>query len=305
MKRLLLCSAALLLLCSTAFAEATFDQIQGLIKAHDYAPAVQGLQLIIQNHPRSAKAYYAMSQAQAGLGNQIKAKEALDMATGIDPALKFASSSNVENLKEAIQPQTRKIQAIESHALRNGIIMLLLLCGVWYAVYRWKEGEKRRLQAQRKPGPKPAEPDTDRQAAPPLRPGPKPAEPDTDKQAAPPPRPGPTPTYNMREPLPPTPTMYQSGPAPTVHHTTVVNNNSGGSDLLTGVMLGEMLAAGHEHRTVEREVIREVPAPAPEPRRSSWDTPTQEKKSSSWDSGSSDSSSSWDSGSSDSSSSWD
>ena len=102
---------AVLAMASFAFAEASFDQIQTLIKNQDYAAAVKGLEVIIQNHPKSAKAFYAMSQAQAGIGNQTKAKEALDMAKGLDPDLKFAPSSNVEKLQEAIQPQTKNIVA--------------------------------------------------------------------------------------------------------------------------------------------------------------------------------------------------
>ena len=111
--------------CSMAFAEASFDQIQQLIKNKEYSAAIKGLEIIIHNHPQSAKAYYAMAQAQAGVGNQVLAKKALDMAQGIDPTLKFASSGNVENLKDAIQPQTKKIEAIESHGLRNTLLFLL------------------------------------------------------------------------------------------------------------------------------------------------------------------------------------
>ena len=115
---------------------------------------------------------------------------------------------------------------------------------------------------------------------------------------------------------------YQSTPTQTVVH------QSGSNDLLTGVLIGNMISnSGHHHhdseRTVTREVVREVPAPS---RDSSWDdTPSSSSsRSSSWDddsssssssrssnwesSSSSSSSSSWDSGSSSSdssSSSWD
>lgn len=103
-----------------------------------------------------------------------------------------------------------------------------------------------------------------------------------------------------------------SAPAPS---TTVINNNSGGGgggDLATGILLGQAMSGGggHSHDTyIEREVVREVPAPAPAST-SSWSDPSpSSSSSSSWSdpspSSSSSSSSSWDSGnSSSSSSSW-
>ena len=72
------------LLSITAFAEATFDEIQGLINSKNYAAAEAGLEVIIKNHPNSAKAFYAMAQAQAGLGNLEKAQYALNKAKSID-----------------------------------------------------------------------------------------------------------------------------------------------------------------------------------------------------------------------------
>jgi uncharacterized membrane protein YgcG len=93
---------------------------------------------------------------------------------------------------------------------------------------------------------------------------------------------------------------------------TVVHTNSGSNDMLTGILVGNMLSGSHHDttRVVEREVIREVPAKSSS-RDSSWDdTPsTSSSRSSSWDDSSSSSSSrssSWsDSSSSSSSSSWD
>jgi len=95
-------------------------------------------------------------------------------------------------------------------------------------------------------------------------------------------------------------------------HTTVVNNGSSSGDFVTGMLVGNMLSGSHHDHTtiVEREVVRETPAPS---RSSSWDdTPTPSistGRSSSWDdtpSSSSSRSSSWDddSSSKSSSSSW-
>ena len=90
MKRVAMFIAGIALAVS-AMAEASFQQIEGLIEQKNYAAAAAGLEGIIQNHPKSAKAFYAMAQAQAGLGNLEKAQYALNKAKSIDPDLKFAS----------------------------------------------------------------------------------------------------------------------------------------------------------------------------------------------------------------------
>jgi uncharacterized membrane protein YgcG len=313
MKKVMIVMFGLLMVSTMAFAEATFDQMQELIKQQNYSAAIKGLELIIQNHPKSAKAYYAMSQAQAGIGNQVKAKEALDIATGIDPTLKFASSGNVEKLKEAIQPQTNKIQAIESHGVRNTLLVLLLLgggIGVYFFFRKKKEDVIDYTLGKPSFNHKPV----------PLTPqtNDSPMHKSYDE-----------PNYSpVSAPYAPVaPTRTYTAPVAPVAHTTVINNGNDG--LLTGVLVGSMLNSGnhnHNHhdtvvheRVVERETVREVPTQAkfepveekssswdaPETKSSSWDAP--ETKSSSWDSGSSSSSSSWDSGSSSSSSSssWD
>lgn len=122
-----------------------------------------------------------------------------------------------------------------------------------------------------------------------------------------------TPSYSSRPSV--------SAPAPS---TTVINNTTSGGngDLATGILLGQALSRPSHDTYIERDVVREVPAPSytppaydppPAPSRStsSWaDSDSGSSSSSSWgsssDSGSSSSSSSsWsDSSSSDSSSSW-
>jgi hypothetical protein len=307
MKKLL---AILLLVAGTAFAEASFDQIESLIEQKNYAAAEQGLEGIIKNHPNSAKAYYAMAQAQAGLGHLEKARYALDKATGLDPELKFASAGNVSSLREAITPQVEKIERAEPGHFWRNLFIALILGGILYWCYvvykRSEEDDKPTGGSEPKPTP-PAPP------APATDPAPKPATPEPVRATI----------YTPPQPNPYTAAQAQQAQAnqaayanaaytasvsnqqPQVvhhHHTTTVQSNNDG--LLTGMLIGEMLSHPHHEttRVVEREVIREVPAPS---RDSSWDTPS---RSSSWDDSSSSSSSSsfsWGSSSSDSSSSWD
>ena len=333
-------------------AEATFEQIEGLIQQKNYAAAASGLETVIQNHPKSAKAFYAMAQAQAGLGNLEKAQKALNIATGLNPTLDFAPSSSVQSLKDAITPQTSKIVVIEeSHFWRNfwmgfivfaggGLIIALImqkqrkeeeaeLSEKLAAQAAQAERDAKRKQehmemlakqdAERKAELKaeeelkahknynherfdPANPDKlksvaqfkkeQQEAARVL------AEAEAERTAR---------IERYRQQDANSRMNAYSTPAPTVTH---VHHNNSGNDMLTGVLIGNMLSGSHHDTTkvVEREVVREVPATS---RSSSWDdTPSTSSRSSSWDdtpSRSSSSSSSWDSGSSSSSSSssWD
>ena len=356
------------LLSLTAFAEATFEQVQGLIEQHQYQAAEQGLEVIIKNHPQSAKAFYAMAQAQAGLGNQEKAKKALDISTGLNPTLDFAPASAVASLKEAITPQVKKIESIEeSHFGRDLMLMVLILAafGVggyfWYKAYQRKEQERTEreqadqeaelaemarhraereervaqrekmfadiraeqaaklkaeeaLKSHKNYGHERFDPQNPDKLLPKKTKAQLKAEADADV------------AMKLRE------AQYKLEVAEAKRNeaealargqaawsrqqpTTVVNNS--GNDMLTGVLIGNMLSGSHhDHNTtiIEREVVREVPSTN---RSSTWDdTPSSSSssgrsstwddsssKSSSWDSGSSSSSSSWSSGS-DSSSSW-
>ena len=259
-----------------AFAEPSFDQVESLIGKQQYSAAEQGLEQIIKNHPNSAKAYYAMAQAQAGLGNQEKARYALDKATGLDPDLKFATAENIQSLREAITPQTKKIEVVKekSHWFRN----LLILIGLIFAGYIiWRYIRNNNGDSS---------PFSDGGQVPP-------------KPPAPAPRPS-SPAYSPSSSA----TTYNP---PTSGTPTVINNHYGSSNdgLVTGMVLGSMLSNNHSHDTVY--IDRTVQAPS---RDSSWDSDSS-SKSSSWDNSSSSSSSSsssdssWDSGSSSSDSSWD
>jgi hypothetical protein len=359
------------LMAIAAQAEATFDQIQGLIQQQQYAAAAQGLEVIIQNHPKSAKAFYAMAQAQAGLGNQEKAQKALNIATGLNPTLDFAPASSVQSLKDAITPQVKKIESIEeSHTARNVMILLVLAVSgfaIWFAYgqvkikreedaenaanlerirkedeeRRARNADRRRQEAEQaakeiaehnakeaalKAHPNygherfdSANPDKlksvkqfkEEQAAAKAAAELREAKARANAAEAAARQAQLRATYNVGTPAP--------APTPT---TTVVHTNSGSNDMLTGVLIGNMLSGSHHdhNTTVIRETVREVETPAKAPR-SSWDDiDTTPSKSSSWDdtpsrsssrssswdsdSSSSSSSSSWSSSSSDSGSSW-
>jgi len=339
------------LMAIAAQAEATFEQVQTLIQQREYQAAASGLETIIQNHPKSAKAFYAMAQAQAGLGNLDKAQKALNIATGLNPTLDFAPASSVASLKQAITPQTAKIETIEeSHFWRNTIMALILACAIGFAfmLYMRKEQEaEEKAEAERE-----AELDrirTERDAKRKQEHMEMLAQQDAQRKAElaaeaalkahknygherfDPANPDKLKTVKQvkdeaaekqrlfleaearRERLRAEAAedearrarMTYSAPAPTVVHT-----NSGSNDMLTGVLIGNMLSGSHHDHsshdtTIIRETVRETPS-----RSSTWDdTPSKPSRSSSWDddssSSSSKSSSSWSDSSSSSSSSWD
>ena len=322
---------AMALAALTAHAEPTFDQMQDLIAQKQYAAAEQGLEVIIKNHPNSAKAFYSMAQAQAGLGHQDKAQFALDKAKGLDPTLKFATQSNVEALQQAITPQVKKIEKVESgfHWLAAFLTALALAIIGWiaYLFYKKEKPDDKPFTGHVPPEPMPEPPASPKAEKVVVKPAPmRTGTPDVDNDPYVAPVRSRARSYTPRY-VPPTP-----APAPVVEHHYHNTNNSG-SDMMTGVLVGSMLSDRHEHtRVVEREVVREVPVYreretyTPPARSSSWDDDSSSKsssRSSSWDddsssrsssssswSSSSSSSSSWDSGSSSSdssssSSSWD
>ncbi|MFW9602992.1 MAG: tetratricopeptide repeat protein [Prevotella sp.] len=124
MKKLLLTILATISL----YAEASFDQVQTMIDKQDYRQAKFALTVITQNHPDSAKAFYSLAQANAGLGDLIAAQSALDKAQALNPTLNFVPQSQVEQLKQAIQPQAKLITKVEepSHWFRNLVIASII-----------------------------------------------------------------------------------------------------------------------------------------------------------------------------------
>lgn len=313
------------------FAEASFDQIQTLIQKQEYRAAEKGLEEIISNHPNSAKAFYAMAQAQAGLGNLTKAQHALDKAMGLNPELNFAPKSSVENLKQAIHPQVAKIEVIEeSHFWRNILLFILFVStfGIAYYFYDKNEKKKAKLQKELEESRKARSKEAIERSASLQRDAAntrsiQKVQPKKDQKI-----------YPGGDPNLPTPVAVPVSSPIVVNNTT---SNNSATDFMLGAAMGHIMTAnsnGHKEVVRERVIEREVPAkdsswdnagavtqeapkssswddsPVVSTGSSSWDSRSSSSRSSSWDSdsSSSSSSSSWDSGSSDSGSSsgsWD
>jgi uncharacterized membrane protein YgcG len=301
-------AVALAFVAATAFAEATFPQVENMIDNKQYEVASLALQEIIANHPNSAKAFYAMAQTQAGLGNLPKAQFALNKAKALDPELKFASSGNIASLEQAITPQTAKIEKVEeSHFARNLILILFALAlafVIYYFFIRKPDQADDEYRAKHVP-PKP------------MPPAPE------DKVTAVNSQPLNTATTYQGTS---TPHTYTSNPAPVAStpSTTVINNHYGSNNdgFVTGMLVGEMMTSHPRETVIVEQPVYVAPSYTPSytapardtswdndssssssSRSSSWDSDDSSSKSSSWSSSSS-SDSSW-SSSSDSSSSWD
>ena len=116
-----------MLLAASLFAEATFEQVQSMIEKQQYKQATLALTIIAENHPNSSKVLYTLAQAQAGLGDLVKARENLDKAMAINPRLDFVPAEQVVQLQKALQPQTKLITKVEepSHWFRNLFIAFI------------------------------------------------------------------------------------------------------------------------------------------------------------------------------------
>lgn len=140
MKKLLL----IILATISLYAEATFEQVQKMIDKQEYGQAKLALTIITQNHPNSAKAFYSLAQANAGLGDLPSARAALNQAQALNPTLNFVPLSQVEKLRQAIQPQTALIAKVEepSHWFRNLILIIILGVLGFFGYKRFKQSQK-------------------------------------------------------------------------------------------------------------------------------------------------------------------
>lgn len=279
-KKLLLIILATLSL----YAEATFDQVQSMIEAKDYKQATLALTVITINHPNSAKPFYALAQAQAGLGNLQAAREAFTKAKALNPKLDFVPESQVKDFAKTINMviEVKKIKQ-ESHWLLwlFGLSSLIL---VWFFFFRKKSICPTEIKIKE----------------------------DIPSYT-------PRPTYTSRRPEETSsPIMNQASgyyPEATrpkrgeVHH--YYHDQSRGSDLGTTILASAATAAvvsslmdddSHSHRSYSTESYRPSCVTPEEPVISnSWEDSTP-STSSSWEDTSSSSSSSWSDSSSSSSS---
>lgn len=129
-----------LILSLSLWAEATFDQVQSMIDKQEYKQAKLALTVIANNHPNSAKVYYTLAQANAGLGDLPSARDAFNKAVALNPKLDFAPSSAVDQLREALTPPTSKIVAVytPTHTFFYMVLGAIGSVGIFFLYRRFK-----------------------------------------------------------------------------------------------------------------------------------------------------------------------
>lgn len=117
-----------------------------MIDKQEYGQAKLALTIITQNHPNSAKAFYSLAQANAGLGDLPSARAALNQAQALNPTLSFVPLSQVEKLRQAIQPQTDLIVKVEepSHWFRNLVITIAIGILAFFGYRRFSKPKPRK-----------------------------------------------------------------------------------------------------------------------------------------------------------------
>src|SRR6516164_5196532 len=82
-------------------------QIQTMIAGGQEAQAVQDLQAILQDHPKSAVAWYLLAEAYDAQNSESNAADALNMAERLAPGLPFASQQEAASLRAHVnQPHS-------------------------------------------------------------------------------------------------------------------------------------------------------------------------------------------------------
>ncbi|WP_299690800.1 tetratricopeptide repeat protein [Hydrocarboniphaga sp.] len=94
--------AALLTAASSAFAEATIDEVYKAAAAGQVTEAQAMMQDVLKAHPDSAKAHFVEAELLARQRDISGARAELARATAINPSLSFAKPQAVESLKRQL-----------------------------------------------------------------------------------------------------------------------------------------------------------------------------------------------------------
>ncbi|MHC1481357.1 DUF2076 family protein [Frateuria aurantia] len=104
MKKILCALALCASLSGVALAQADVSpkMVQAAIQTGDYHKAEQELTQVIAQHPDSAKAHYVLAQVLAKEGNLEGARQQLNQASQIDPAIHFTSPERFNSFRAEI-----------------------------------------------------------------------------------------------------------------------------------------------------------------------------------------------------------
>jgi hypothetical protein len=106
------------------------QQIQTMIAAGQETQAIQVLQNVLENHPKSGVAWYLLAEAYDAQNNEAGAASAFNMAVRSDPGLPFANPQEVAALKAHIanaQPRSSIGGGHLAFLVIGGLILLMVV----------------------------------------------------------------------------------------------------------------------------------------------------------------------------------
>lgn len=121
-------------------ADPTIDQVYSAARSGHVDDALNQMQQVLKDHPKSAKAHYVEAELLAKAGRTAEARTELAKAQAIDPGLSFAKPSAVSALKQQLNgvssstvTRTEVVQQSQSHGIPwmpiiviGGLIFLVL-----------------------------------------------------------------------------------------------------------------------------------------------------------------------------------
>lgn len=238
-------------------------QIDMDVQARDWSRARNDVLNLIHQKPANAKAYYFLAQIDVRMGNVGEARDALAKANNIDPARTFVGNFNAYNKLSGYLNASQQVATVHQAPVAYtatssktptwawvvggaAIAMLIIVIVVMVRNAMGRSEERLRDEAQR-----------EREAF--LR----------GRSYA---RDGVRETgfvHNRSTEAVERPQSRYYSPSPVfatpAPQQTVVHTDGGGNDMLTGILVGEMLSDRGGSRVVERDYYHDSPAPSPSP----------------------------------------
>ncbi|WP_225548158.1 tetratricopeptide repeat protein [Chromobacterium violaceum] len=225
-----LIAAALAVTTASGYAHAEPSQadVARAVETGNYAQADSLMRQVLTNHPNSAKAHYVYAQILADEQMPAAARQELDHAKMLDPSIQFANLANVEqfsyrlghpNAQTTTTPTDRGTAEADGWVFFWAMLLLLALAALVIVAFSVRNARaEKRQQAERAANAEKARSHAQHRQA--------------DWEPCVRPR-------EVRQPVSSAATSYAAQPQPT---QTIVNHTDGGNSMLTGVLVGNMLA---------------------------------------------------------------
>lgn len=122
-KFLIALSASLVLVCGTAFAAPSVQQIEAAMSHGNWQEADAGLQQVLAAHPNSARAHYLYAQVLNREGQFEQALAQINQAKTLDPQVRFTSPSRFAQVQARLRADAMRFPlAASSNAAQGGTV---------------------------------------------------------------------------------------------------------------------------------------------------------------------------------------